>query len=241
MIRLVLLAFGLFLAANTAWLWTTVNFTAGLPLEALAAACFLAFAVFWKHLPKGVLWAGAACLVLVVGACALLWWTGARDDATGEEDAVLVLGAAVIGRTPSQTLVNRLDAAIAFHRLHPEALLVVSGGQGSQEQVSEASAMADYLVAHGVPRSSVVEEDEARSTAENFAFSKAILDKRLKPGYKLAFVTNDYHVWRSLRCAEAVGVHPTHFHAATPWYGWPSSYLRELAAAVKSLATGQSG
>ena len=96
---------------------------------------------------------------------------------TYSEDAVIVLGAAVHGKTPSLTLKKRLDKAVEYHAQNPNAVIVVSGGQGAQEDISEAEAMKIYLIENGVKSDKIIKEENATSTYENFKFSKEILTK----------------------------------------------------------------
>ena len=127
-----------------------------------------------------------------------------------------MLGAAVHGSTLSPTLERRLDAALAYHALNHHALVVVTGGQGPGEDLPEGDAMRAYLVAHGVPEASVLVEDRATSTEENFAFSRRLLDATLPAGYSVAFVTSEFHVVRAERIAAASGLKATHLSCPTP-------------------------
>lgn len=237
--RVLLALAGLALAVNAGWLAVTANLTLGTALVALAAAGLLLRSLRaprgrWRWLDA----AAALVLVLAVGLAGFLALVGREDTARHDEDAVVVLGAAVHGREPSRTLAARLDTALACHRRNPDALLVVSGGQGPQEDLPEAEAMAAYLVARGVPSELVVREGRSTSTEENFAFSKALLDARLAPGYRIVFVTDEFHVYRAGRIAAAAGLAATHASSSTPWYFWPANYLREDVAVVAAWLTG---
>ena len=95
--------------------------------------------------------------------------------------------------------------------------------------------MRDYLVARGVPEASILVEDKASDTVANFALSKALLDRRLAPGYQVVYVTDDFHVFRAGRIAAAEGLDATHVASSTSWYFWASNYLRETVAVVTSL------
>ena len=96
-----------------------------------------------------------------------------------QADAVIVLGAAVHGDRVTWVLSNRLDAAIAYLEAHPDAIAVVSGGQGAGETVTEGSAMRKYLLEHGIAEDRVIAEERATNTTENFLFSKALIDEAL--------------------------------------------------------------
>ena len=69
---------------------------------------------------------------------------------------MIVLGAKIIGDRPSRMLRNRLDAAYAYLQAHPDAVGIVSGGQGSDEQYSEAYVMEQYLLSKGIPAERLV-------------------------------------------------------------------------------------
>lgn len=236
--RLALLGVGGFLIANAAWLAATANLNLGMLAAALAGGILTAWGIWFDRVRRHrvLLAALAAGTGLILGLAAFLASYGVRDNVTHREDALIVLGAAVHGRDLSHTLADRLDAALAYRRDNPGVLLVVSGGQGPQEDVTEASAMREYLLAHGVPDAAILVEDRSTSTEENFANSKALLDARLPAGYTVAFATNEFHVYRAERIARARGLAPTHVHSDTPWYYWATSYLREELAVVASWA-----
>lgn len=234
--RAALLVVGTALTANALWLAFTANLTVGTAMTAMIGLGCLAWGIW---LPRGrwiTMLAGLLCIVLAAMA-AFLAFVGVQDDARHDETAVLVLGAAVHGDELSRTLEGRLDAALAFRERDPQAVIVVSGGQGPQENLPEAVAMRDYLIAHGVPTDQILVEDRATSTEENFAFSKALLDARFPSGYTVAFVTDEFHVYRAGRIAEAAGLHATHVSSRTPWYFWPANYLREDLAVLMLWVT----
>ncbi len=230
-----LVVVGAILAANGVWLTVTANLNAGVVMQLVLAALLIAFGA-WARL-SGSRWVslpaiGLAAVLSIVSA--LLAGVGMIDDADYREDALVVLGAAVHGSTVSPSLAERLDLAIDYHQRNPDAVLVVTGGRGPQEDLPEALAARRYLTERGVDARAILVEDRSSSTAENFAFAKALLDDRLAPGYRVAFVTNEYHVWRASRAAARAGLDASHLHTDTRWYVWPSSYLRESVAAVWS-------
>ena len=102
----------------------------------------------------------------------------ARTDTGAHPNAIIVLGAGVNGSTPSLSMCNRLDAALDYLGANPDALAVVSGGQGEGEDITEAQAMADYLTAHGIDSARIVQENQSRTTRENLENSFAILRAR---------------------------------------------------------------
>jgi uncharacterized SAM-binding protein YcdF (DUF218 family) len=124
-------------------------------------------------------------------------------------------------------------AALAARGGRP--VMIVSGGQGSDERTAEAVAMAAYLTGRGFPAGQLVCEDQSRTTEENLAFSKAIMDaaRPAGPGGKAArcvIVTSSYHVFRTAMIARKTGIRGQVTGARTAGYYWPSAMLREFAA-----------
>lgn len=92
-------------------------------------------------------------------------------------DAIVILGSGLIRGEAPPLLQRRIDRAIEIWRAAPAALLIPSGGQGEDEPRPEAAAMAEYMVAQGVPTEAIVQEDRSRNTRENLEFSRAVLDQ----------------------------------------------------------------
>ncbi len=161
---------------------------------------------------------------------------GSNDNAKYDEDAVVVLGCGIHGKTPSLALAKRLDSAVEYHKKNPDALIVVSGGQGPQEDITEAEAMEQYLLDRGVTPDKIIKEDKAVSTYTNFKYSKEILDEKLGDGYSITLITSEYHIFRGYLCAKEIGFDKvTHTHADTH-----STYLipgttRECLAVLKFI------
>ncbi len=151
-------------------------------------------------------------------------------DENKDYDAIIVLGCGLRnGKDMSGTLKYRLDKGIELYELK-QVPIVVSGGQGFDELVTEASVMKAYLVENGVPESDIVEEDKSTSTEENFKFSKVMLDEMFTDDYSVVFTTNDFHVYRSSRYMEKSGL--TGFGVGTKSIASliPYNYLREYMA-----------
>ena len=161
---------------------------------------------------------------------------GIVDNVSYNEDAVIVLGAGIRGDKVTLPLKMRLDKAIQYHSKNPDALIVVSGGQGFQETVTEAYAMEKYLVEHGVERNKIIKEEKATSTTENMEFSKVLLDQYFEDNYSIVVVTNNFHVFRGTSIAIKTGFNDvSHMHAGLQWYNLVPCYLRESLAVLKML------
>ncbi|MEV0889927.1 YdcF family protein [Promicromonospora sp. NPDC050262] len=179
----------------------------------------------------------ATALVLVLFAS--IASLGRTDTVSHQEDAVIVLGAALKGEDVTPSLRSRLDAAVGYSVANPDAVIVVAGGQGPGESVTEALAMERYLISHGVSEDRIIRESRSTSTYENFVLTKGLLDAHFDADYTTAFITSDYHVFRAGEIAEEAGIGSTHVHADTPWYEIPVDYVRESLAITKFVLTGR--
>lgn len=121
-----------------------------------------------------------------------------RGTAEPESRYLVVLGAGVNGTVPSRSLRERLDAAYEYLTEHADSVAIVSGGQGSGEDITEAQCMYDYLTDKGIDPERVWMEPEATSTLENLRYSLSVIQERtgLRPG-KIAIVSSEYHLHRA--------------------------------------------
>lgn len=182
-----------------------------------------------KWLTRGIFSLCACFIIMVIFVGAY----GKNDNVTYDEDAVIVLGAGIRGDRVTQLLANRLNKAAEFRERNPNAVIVVSGGQGPDEDISEALAMERYLINKGVPADKIIKEDASTSTYENLLYSKEILDTLYETSYEITVITNDFHIYRAVRVAGKLGLTATHYHAATDWSTVPINYSRECLAIVK--------
>lgn len=190
--------------------------------------------IFWNkiHLSVRIIAASVTAAVSVFVIC--LFACGNADNVTYQEDAVIVLGAGIRGEKVSGGLKARLDRAAEYHSENPDAIIVVSGGQGPQEDITEALAMERYLLEKGIPEDKILKEERATSTNENFRFSKELLDEKLGGDYSVAFVTTDYHIYRAENIASSEGFEKvTHCHCDSKFYTVVPSGLREMCAVLK--------
>ena len=122
----------------------------------------------------------------------------ARTDTDAHPDAIIVLGAGVNGETPSLTLRTRIDAAAAYLEEHPDVPVILSGGQGPGEAITEAECMRRALVRRGADESRLYPEERSTSTQENLRYSRAILEELgVDPARRVAIVTSDFHLCRA--------------------------------------------
>jgi uncharacterized SAM-binding protein YcdF (DUF218 family) len=120
------------------------------------------------------------------------------DESDAPVSAVIVLGAGVNGETPSLTLRTRIDAAAAYLEEYPDVPVVLSGGQGPGEAITEAECMRRALVRRGADESRLYPEERSTSTQENLRYSRAILEELgVDPAQRVAIVTSDFHLCRA--------------------------------------------
>ena len=146
-------------------------------------------------------------------------------------DYVIIHGSGLLrGREVSKLLADRIDKAIEVYEKDPTPpILIPSGGKGRDEEISEAEAMEQYLIEHGIPKEQIIREDRSTTTRENLVFSKKIIDERASDPY-VALVTSNYHVYRALSLCDDIDLECTGIGAHVARYYWPSALLREFAA-----------
>ena len=245
MTRYTLIILGTLIFFNALAVSMASNFNLGIVLTYLIGGALLLAGLFFPVLIRRCprwLWIAFLCAMALVILCsAVLLIYGRVDTVTYDEDIIIVLGAGIHGERLSLTLRERLNAAVNYFERNPNVLIVVSGGQGPQEDISEALAMERYLIERGVPPENIIKEDRSTSTSENFLFSKEILDSQFGSDlYRVAYITNDFHVFRSEQIAHRAGIENIHhLHSNTVWYLLLPSCLRECLAVVWYWITGR--
>ena len=151
-------------------------------------------------------------------------------------DYIIILGCAIRkDGTPTPILRIRIDRAIEFEeeqykRLQKHAKFVPSGGQGSDEVISEAECMKRCLTERGIPEERILKEDKSVNTYQNVAFSNKVIeadtDDIRKAG--VAFSTTNYHVFRGYTLAQKIGMKVRGLSAKTKLYFFPNAFLREF-------------
>lgn len=173
---------------------------------------------------------GAECIVLlilvfvVILSSLMLHAAGKKPDGN---ETLIVLGCRVYGETPSLSLRERLDAAYEYLEANPETYCVVSGGQGSGENISEAECMYRYLVNKGIDESRIYKEDASTSTRENLRFSLQVIEENNLPG-EIAIATSEYHQYRVSLIAKGLGIENKAVCGTTAIWLFPTFYVREL-------------
>lgn len=231
-IRIILVLLGLLSLANLFIVLQVSNPTIGFALQGALSLAMIGYAAFFNKIPTKIhITAGILCIFPVV-LVIFLFIYGNISNVNYTEDAVIVLGAGVRGERVTRPLARRLDAAFYYWQQNPDAYIVVTGGLGNRATITEAEAMARYLVERGVPREAILLEELSTSTYENLTFAKEILDEHFLGEFRVVVITNDFHLYRGVQTARRVGLDVTRLGAYTDWYSWPVNYLREMLAVI---------
>lgn len=157
-----------------------------------------------------------------------------------KDEYILVLGAGLRnGTIPTAILRGRLDAAIECLNKNNSAFIVLSGGQGDDEDIPEAYAMSIYLQEKGVSKDKLILENKSRDTNQNFKYSKEKIEEHSHKSLdkiNVKIVTTDFHAFRSSILAKKNGyINFDNYSSPTVWYLIPITYFREAFAVVKSI------
>lgn len=245
--QLALLILGL--CAITYWAGLTLKYgSLSFSLVFLSGGALLVSYALWMHHGDLVLadllprWLYRTFLSLcIIGLCiftlmeGFIIYDGHHMD-EGEGDIILVLGAGLVqGDQVSQVLVPRLENAVIEHQKSPDTPIIVSGGQGADETISEAAAMKQWLIDHGVEESVIWMEDESTTTSENFLLSMEVMKEHEIASHRITLITNGFHMHRAKYLADLYNLEVY----ARPSKGLPGAeicfYTREFFGMIKAI------
>lgn len=156
-----------------------------------------------------------------------------------KSDCIIVLGCQVRGRTLSQFLKARLDKGIELYNDGYAKYIIVSGGQGPGEDITEAEAMKIYLVSNGINEENIIMEDASSNTMENLRNSKlAMEEKRLDTAI---VVSNKYHLKRASIMVKKTGIDASYSGVYVSKYFLNEIYgfFREIPAIIRLYILGR--
>lgn len=206
-------------------------------------------AIIWSILLKRGIWAGyipawirhffvalvciGGLLFVIVEGCIL---SGFAQKGPENLDYLVVLGAQMKYNGPSKALQYRLDEACRYLEENPDAKVIVSGGQGPDEHISEAQGMNDYLQEKGIAPERIIMEDKSGNTFQNLTFSAEYLNEKKN---RVGVVSNNFHIFRAVRIAKKAGYEHAYGIAAK---GEPflqlNNMMREFFGVVKDFVVG---
>lgn len=170
----------------------------------------------------------AVCAVVVLVITESCFMAGAALDKPDNKSAtIVVLGCKVVGTQPSMMLEERLEAAYKYLNDNPEAVCILSGGQGEDEEISESRCMYNYLVDRGINADRLIMEEKSTSTRENLQFSSEIIKSR-GLNEEIILITNEFHLYRAGKVADSLGLSHKSVPADTNIWLFPTYYVREL-------------
>ena len=222
------------ISADFVWIWTV-----------FAAILAAAGGVLWyDRLHPGVipvLLKAAGLSLISLGILLLLILCGFVIKGMGAKgtdnlDYVVVLGAQVKGTRPSRALTKRLEKALEYADRNKDTILILSGGQGDGEDITEAECMREWLLAHGICEDRMIQEDRSVNTKENLIFSHKLTGCAKK---RTGILSNNFHVYRAVCLAKKAGyLHPEGIAAKSDAIMQVHYVIREAAALVKEKIVG---
>ena len=185
----------------------------------------------------------------------------ARHIPSFDKDYIIIHGCQIRkDGTLTKLLQSRADRAVEFAQMQKKAtgkdiIFIPSGGKGSDEVISEAEAIANYLRSLGIPESSMILEDKSTNTYENFENSVKLIKEAGKTSGavakeaaggaglavsssaeavepKIAFATTNYHVFRAGLLAARLNIKAEGIGSRTKSYFWVNAFIREFIATV---------
>lgn len=225
----------------------------GYSFSALVCICLIALILFYSFMPMvGLKFPGFAKIttriftviliigLLIVGITEAIILTASFGDPEEQVDYMVVLGAKVNANGPSVSLWDRICAAYTYLEEHPQTIAIVSGGQGTDEPITEAECMFRELVSLGIDPKRIWVEDQATSTWENMNFTLNLIEEKTgqRPG-KLGVLSSEYHLFRASLFARACGVEFVGIPAQTSRWGQRiNHFMREVAGVWHYLILG---
>lgn len=148
-------------------------------------------------------------------------------------DYIIILGSGLIGDKVPPLLAQRLEKGkMRYEKFNHTPKIVVSGGQGTDETLTEADAMAQYLRQAGISEEDIIVERQSTTTLENLRFSKVILDEKREKNYRCLVVTNSFHSLRAGIYMRKLGLKGRSIGSRTALYFLPSAWIRETLGLI---------
>lgn len=162
----------------------------------------------WKK-KKGKRAVIAAAALLLIGitvfTSTLASVIACSEYSAADETTVIVLGCRIWGSKPSGSLKARVKAASDYMKENTDAVAILSGGQGEDEDLSEAQCMYNLMLEDGIDGSRLYIEDNSTNTDENISFSKKIIEEN-NLSRNVAVATTDYHQKRAVMICKKNGL-----------------------------------
>jgi uncharacterized SAM-binding protein YcdF (DUF218 family) len=226
----------------------SVIFNAGSVLGIMIGVLFILTAVFepkidlfikkQKKNKSGRILLSVIGTILIVGISTFSITLGSIFEASvtdaNKQNTLIVLGCSVQGDNPSLMLKERISTALKYLQKNKNAKAILSGGQGKDENLSEAQCMYNILVNDGISPDRLIIEDSSATTNENIKNSTELIKKN-NLSKDIAIVTSDFHQKRAKMICHKYGLNASSVSAHTPLTFASSFYLREVLGVIKEF------
>lgn len=209
-------------------------FNSGCAVQILAGAALIFIGFRWDSLTffQQKYLASLILLVLVIYCYFYNKIVSEGRGQTSNKSTLIVLGCRIRGDVPSLALEKRIDCAFAYLMENPDSVAVLSGGQGEDENLTEAQCMYNHLTNRGIDKSRLFLEERSVNTDENICFSlKIIEDNGLSKD--VAIATSEYHQLRTKMICERYGLSASPYSSKTHPMILQVFVNREMLAIVK--------
>lgn len=115
---------------------------------------------------------------------------------------MIILGAQVKGKRPSRSLLRRIEAGADYLKKNPDTKVIASGGQGWNEEITEAECICQTLIHMGIDQERIYMEPKSTSTWENLLYSMEIGGE----SSSYVVVTNGFHMYRTIMTGKRLGM-----------------------------------
>lgn len=232
MIRRLLFVAGIFcvLCAAAPMFWRIFRINAGM-LAMLALGLALIFLpIYWGRISSVKPLRNILIFAIIIGVGYSVFVSAFmvksafyNEPPQSGEITIIVLGGGIVGDQPSLMLRRRLNVAYRYMRKNPDAVCIVTGGQGPDENYPESVVMKNYLVSVGIPPERVITEDKSKNTYENLKFAATLMAET-----PAVVVTDSFHQLRANIFARSQGLDAYGLSSSTPWGLLPTYWVRDM-------------
>ena len=167
-----------------------------------------------------------SAVLIILAAVISVFMIKTTLNKPADPSVMIVLGCRVKGDRPSLMLRKRIDAAYEYLVQYPDSVCILSGGQGSDEIMSEAECMYRELTAKGITSDRLFKEDRSTNTYENIKYSLEIMEQNGLNG-ETAVVTSEFHLQRAVLIAKKQGLEAKSVPARTAIFLLPTYWVRD--------------
>ena len=186
------------------------------------------------------LWAATIAFSTIYSFIGYLSWSTTFENHQYYKhvNLIMVLGARIFSEEVTTLLAARLDKALSvYHSQRTKPIIIVSGGQGPDEPISEALAMKRYLIAHNVPENHIFMENQSTNTRTNFLYSKSIIHSMMPTSSHMLCVTSQFHVLRALKFAKKAHLSFDGIGSRTPYHFLAQSMIIDFLGLMYQYKT----